>query len=103
MTKEAGINRFVWNVQHASGLTAPPGNYMVRLKVGTATLLQPLTVLIDPRVTLAGPGDVWKVSLWAKNASNNYYYREIFNDGGSVIGFPAAPRQIGLTYSYRWQ
>jgi hypothetical protein len=26
-----------------------------------------------------------------------------FNDGGSVIGFPAAPRQIGATFSYRWQ
>jgi iron complex outermembrane recepter protein len=69
----------------------------------TPNQFAPAYVLIDPRVTLAGPGDVWKVSLWAKNASNKHYYREIFNDGGSVIGFPAAPRQIGLTYSYRWQ
>ncbi|MBS0394703.1 MAG: TonB-dependent receptor [Proteobacteria bacterium] len=60
-------------------------------------------VLVDPRLTIGAPNDAWKLSLWAKNATNKHYYREIFNDGGSVIGFPAAPRQIGLTYSVRWQ
>jgi len=69
----------------------------------TPDQFEPAYVLINPRLTLGGPGDVWKLALWAKNASNKHYYREIFNDGGSVIGFPAAPRQIGLTYSYRWQ
>ncbi|MBS0373467.1 MAG: TonB-dependent receptor [Proteobacteria bacterium] len=69
----------------------------------TPDQFQAAYVLVDPRLTLSGPGDVWKLSLWAKNATNKRYYREIFNDGGSVIGFPAAPRQIGLTYSYRWQ
>ena len=69
----------------------------------TPNQFEPAYVLVDPRITVAGPGDAWKVSLWAKNALNKHYYREIFNDGGSVIGFPAAPRQIGVTFSYRWQ
>ena len=69
----------------------------------TPEQFEPAYVLVDPRVTLGGPGDAWKLSLWAKNVANKHYYREIFNDGGSIIGFPAAPRQIGLTYSYRWQ
>jgi iron complex outermembrane receptor protein len=62
----------------------------------------PARTLVNPRITLGGPGDVWKLSLWAKNVTNKQYFGEIFNDGGSVIGFPAAPRQVGATFSYRW-
>ena len=69
----------------------------------TPNQFEPAYVLVDPRITLTGPNDVWKVTLWAKNAANKRYFREIFNDGGSVVGFPAAPRQIGATFTYRWQ
>jgi hypothetical protein len=54
VTKYAGRNRFVWNVQHSTGLGAPPGAYQARLKVGETTLTQPLTVLIDPRLAAEG-------------------------------------------------
>jgi photosystem II stability/assembly factor-like uncharacterized protein len=55
VTKDAGVNRFVWNVQHQSGLTAPPGAYQVRLKVGeTVVGTVPLNVLIDPRIAAGG-------------------------------------------------
>jgi photosystem II stability/assembly factor-like uncharacterized protein len=54
VTKNAGLNRFVWNVQHQSGLGAPPGMYQARLKVDATTLTQPLNVLIDPRLAAEG-------------------------------------------------
>ncbi len=54
VTKDAGLNRFVWDVRHQSGLTAPPGRYQARLTVGTTMLTQPFTVLIDPRVAADG-------------------------------------------------
>ena len=54
VTKDAGVNRFVWNGLHQSGLPAPPATYQVRLKVGETTLTQPLTVLIDPRIAAGG-------------------------------------------------
>ena len=54
VTKDAGVNRFVWNGQQQSGLSVPPATYQVRLKVGETTLTQPLTVLIDPRVAAGG-------------------------------------------------
>ena len=54
VTRNEGHNRFVWNVQHQSGLGAPPGEYQVRLTVGNTTLSQPLTVLIDPRIAAEG-------------------------------------------------
>jgi hypothetical protein len=54
VTRNEGHNRFVWNVQHQSGLGAPPGEYQVRLTVGNTVLTQPLTVLIDPRLAEEG-------------------------------------------------
>jgi flagellar hook assembly protein FlgD len=54
VTKNAGHNRFVWDVRQQTGLAVPPGTYQVRLKVGADTLTQPLTVLIDPRIAAEG-------------------------------------------------
>ena len=48
------MNRVVWDVRHASGLTAPPGQYQARLKAGDVTQTQPFAVLIDPRVAAGG-------------------------------------------------
>ncbi|HJP92547.1 MAG TPA: hypothetical protein VJ875_11355 [Pyrinomonadaceae bacterium] len=50
VNKRAGINRFAWDVRNQAGATLPPGQYQVRLKIGSVSQTQPLTVLIDPRV-----------------------------------------------------
>ncbi len=54
VTKLEGLNRFVWDVRHQTGVTAPPGAYQVRLKVAGTEQTQPLTVLIDPNVAADG-------------------------------------------------
>ena len=54
VTRNEGHNRFVWNVQHQSGLGAPPGEYRVRLTVGSTVLMRPLNVLVDPRLAEEG-------------------------------------------------
>jgi hypothetical protein len=54
VTKNAGLNRFIWDVRHHSGLSAPPGAYEARLKVGDRTLTQPFSVLVDPNVAADG-------------------------------------------------
>lgn len=54
VTKNAGLNRFVWNAQHQSGLTAPPGQYQARLKADATEQTQPFTMLIDPRIAAEG-------------------------------------------------
>jgi hypothetical protein len=54
VSRNVGHNRWVWDVQHESGLGAPPGDYQVRLKVGSTTFTQPLKVLIDPRLAEEG-------------------------------------------------
>jgi hypothetical protein len=54
VTKTAGMNRFIWDVRHQSGVSVPPGAYQARLKIGAKVLTQPFTVLIDPNVAADG-------------------------------------------------
>ena len=54
VTANPGHNRFVWDVRHMNGLGAPPGQYQVRLKVGTMTQTEAMTVLMDPRIAAEG-------------------------------------------------
>jgi hypothetical protein len=75
LTREAGMNRFVWDLRYAAppvlrheypisalyqntpglplGATVMPGNYRVRLTVNGRTFEQPLTVAMDPRVDVS--------------------------------------------------
>jgi len=54
VTKEAGLNRFVWDLRHSSGVGAPPGQYQVRLILANTTMTEPLMVLMDPRLAEDG-------------------------------------------------
>ena len=54
VTKTAGLNRFVWDVRHQSGLPATPGSYQARLTVDATPLTQLFTVLIDPLLAEEG-------------------------------------------------
>jgi hypothetical protein len=54
VTKNVGMNRFVWNVQHQNGLGAPPGQYTARITVAGQTQSVPLRVRIDPRLAADG-------------------------------------------------
>lgn len=54
VTKNAGLNRFVWNVQSREGVTVPPASYQVKLTVDGASQTQPFKVLIDPNVAASG-------------------------------------------------
>src|SRR5688572_27393670 len=54
VTTNAGLNRFVWDVQNQAGVTMPPGQYRARLKVGSVTQTQPFALLIDPNLASDG-------------------------------------------------
>ena len=68
LTKDAGMNRFVWDMRYADAVNTPgavlwggnlrgpvavPGNYGVRLIVGTQTLTESFDIKADPRLNLA--------------------------------------------------
>ena len=62
LSAEAGMHRFVWDLQCAlpegvrdsyrqrRTVLAPPGNYTVKLTANGKSTIQPLTVVLDPRV-----------------------------------------------------
>jgi hypothetical protein len=54
VTKNAGHNRFVWDVRHRNGLSMPPGQYTAKLTVNGMAHTQPFNVLIDPRIAAEG-------------------------------------------------
>ena len=54
VTRDAGLNRVVWNVQGRDGAAMPPGSYQVRLTVAGASQVRPFKVLIDPNVAASG-------------------------------------------------
>jgi photosystem II stability/assembly factor-like uncharacterized protein len=54
VTKDAGMNRVVWDVRNSAGLTMPPGAYQARLTVNQMAATQPFNVLIDPRIAAEG-------------------------------------------------
>jgi hypothetical protein len=84
-TKQAGANRFVWNlrgpdatklpdnkgrggtVDALAGPRVPPGRYQVRLTVNGQTLMQPFEIAKDPRVA-ATDADLREQYAWAKKA-----------------------------------
>ena len=67
MTKAAGMNRVVWNLQYASTVTAPPGAYQAKLTVDGQVYTQPFTVLIDPNVAAEGVTTADLVELYEHN------------------------------------
>jgi photosystem II stability/assembly factor-like uncharacterized protein len=54
VTKDAGMNRVVWDVRSNTGLSMPPGPYQARLTVDGKAETQPFNVLIDPRIAAEG-------------------------------------------------
>jgi hypothetical protein len=67
-TAQAGMNRFVWDVRYASGLTAPPGAYQAKISLGGQTLTQGFTVKIDPRIAAEGVTAADLVEQYEHNA-----------------------------------
>jgi hypothetical protein len=54
VTRNPGINRFVWDLRHSAGVTSPPGEYQVRVTANGVARTQALSVLIDPRIAAEG-------------------------------------------------
>ena len=82
VTKDAGMNRFVWDVRDQRGLTTPPGLYQVRLTAGESTATQPFNVLIDPRVA---EGGVTAADL-KEQFDHNVRMRDLVTSANQLVG-----------------
>ena len=77
VTKNAGMNRFVWGVQHQSGLGAPPGQYTVKLTIGNTVKTVPLRVRIDPRLAMDGTTEADLQAQFAHNTTMRAMVAEV--------------------------
>ncbi|MFN2405725.1 MAG: hypothetical protein ABR594_06695 [Pyrinomonadaceae bacterium] len=82
VTKVTGLNRFAWDVRNQAGVIVPPGRYQVRLKSGATALVQPLNVLIDPRVAADG---VTLADL-QEQFEHNMRVREMVTEVSQLVG-----------------
>ena len=76
VAKNAGLNRFVWDVRNQAGVTLPPGRYQARLKIGTTQFTEQFNVLIDPRVA----DDGVTVADLREQYEHNMRMRELVNE-----------------------
>jgi photosystem II stability/assembly factor-like uncharacterized protein len=81
VTRNAGVNRFTWDVRYATGITAPPGRYQARLVVGGITRTVPFTVRIDPRIAAGGV----TVADLREQFVHNTRMREMVTEVGRVV------------------
>jgi hypothetical protein len=81
VTKNAGMNRFVWGTQHANGLGSPPGTYTVKVTAGGITKSVPMRVRIDPRLASDGTTEA---DLQAQYA-HNLKMREMVADVNALL------------------
>jgi photosystem II stability/assembly factor-like uncharacterized protein len=80
-TKTAGMNRFVWDLRHSSGVTVPPGSYQARLTVGGTVKTVPFTVRIDPRVAAEGV----TVADLSEQFEHNTRMRELVTQANAAV------------------
>jgi photosystem II stability/assembly factor-like uncharacterized protein len=91
--KGAGMHRFTWDLRYPgpwvsasrpegpNGPMAVPGDFTVRLTVGTATATQPLKIIEDPRVTADG---VTTVDL-REQFEHNMKVRDLVSDVNKTV------------------
>jgi hypothetical protein len=100
LDKTAGMHRFTWDLRYpgpangagvegGNGPAAVPGTYAVRVKVGTFTQSQPLTVVEDPRVLRDG---VTLEDLRAQFA-HNMHVRDLVTDANKTVARLRAAQQ----------
>jgi outer membrane receptor protein involved in Fe transport len=65
---------------------------------GDTTLPVPARTLVDVRAGMEN--DNWKVWLWGRNITDEYYWTRHSKVNDSIIKLPAMPRTVGITASY---
>ena len=81
VTKNAGMNRFIWDGRHSNTLAVPPGPYQVRLTAAGRTLTKPFTLKIDPNFERDG----LTVADLREQYEHNLKMREMVLEVGRVV------------------
>lgn len=61
----------------------------------------PSYTLLDARIGIES-GDGWRLSIYGRNLSNEYYWNSVASAGDGAVRFTGEPRTFGATFSYRY-
>ena len=61
----------------------------------------PKSDVLDLRVGIASPDDSWRIAIFGRNVTNDYYYNFVFNGSDTVYRLAARPATFGITLSLR--
>ena len=90
-----GMRAFV-----GGGLTYHSSNYSV---FGTnAELLLPAYTLLDARVGIESADERWRLQLWGRNITDEFYYVSKQHGADSIAGLTGMPATYGVTLTYRY-
>lgn len=56
---------------------------------------------LDLRAGVASGDGAWRVTVWGKNVTNEYYWNNVARISDVIVRYAGAPRTIGLTVSFR--
>ena len=101
--------RYLWELDSGATIAAK-GDYRYQDDSFYDPDENPLTIipsytLFDASVTYSSASDAWSLSLWGKNLGDEEYVRHIYSQRGGTVTFAnyGPPRQIGFTFTYRYE
>lgn len=57
---------------------------------------------VDLRAGISNDTDNWRVTLWAKNVGNEYYWTNVVRAIDTVIRYTGMPQTFGISFSKNW-
>lgn len=64
--------------------------------------IKPYT-LLDLRAGIQADDGAWRVSVWGRNVTNEYYWLGVFRGTDTTYRQPARPATYGITFTTRWK
>ncbi len=83
------------DLNHQSGTNGFLGNAPI-LNVNPYTLL-------DLRAGIESPSGNWRVSVWGRNITNQYYWPTVIRDNDTINRYAGMPLTFGVTLNYRYR
>lgn len=74
-----------------AGLTAIPDEFVIDAYT-----------TVNARIGVLSNDDKWRVMLWSRNITDEFYTTSVINTLDSVIRFTGMPRTYGMTFEYRY-
>lgn len=59
--------------------------------------------VVNLRMAYQAPGDQWKVQLWGKNVTDEYYWTSVIPSSDNLARLSGRPVSYGITFSYNFQ